>query len=327
VRAGDIAAVLGLNQSITGDTLCLPEHAVVLEPISFPEPVIRVTVEPKTAADQERMSQALHRLAEEDPTLRIGLDEESGRLVIAGMGELHLEVLLERLRREHGIPVWQGRPWVAYQETIARPVAEVDGEFDHQTGGRRQYARVVLTLRPGARGSGIRFENGVAATVIPPQFVGAVERGVQDAARTGVLGGYQVTDVAVRLAGGAAHALDSTELAFRTAAAAALREGLLRGEPLLLEPLFRIEVLVPGEYTGGVLSQLAVRRAAIEGVETRPGGVEAIVGRIPLADTFGYVTELRSATQGRGLYSMEFDRYEPMEPALAKAVLSGEAYR
>jgi elongation factor G len=327
VRAGDIAAVLGLNESVTGDTLCLPEHAVALEPISFPEPVIRVTVEPRTAADQERMSQALHRLADEDPTLRIGLDEESGRLVVAGMGELHLEVMLERLRREHGIPVWQGRPWVAYQETLARPVAAVEGEFDHQTGGRRQYGKVVLALHPGPRGSGIRFDNGVAPTMIPAPFVAAVERGVQDAARTGAMGGYQVTDVEVRLAAGVAHAQDSTEIAFRTAAAMAMREGLRQGEPVLLEPLFRIEVLVPGEYTGAVLSQLAVRRAAIEGVESRPGGVDAIVGRIPLADTFGYVTELRSATQGRGLYAMEFDRYEPMEPALAKAVLSGEAYR
>jgi elongation factor G len=327
VHAGDIAAVLGLNQSFTGDTLCLAEHPVVLEPISFPEPVIRVTVEPRTAADQERMSQALSRLADEDPTLRIGLDEESGRLVVAGMGELHLEVILERLRREHGIPVLQGRPWVAYQETISRAVAAAEAEFDHQTGGRRQYGKVVLQLRPGARGSGIRFDNGLAPTVIPAQFIPGVERGVQDAARNGVLGGYQVNDVEVRLAGGGAHAFDSTELAFRTAAATAMREGLRQGEPVLLEPLFRIEVLVPSEYTGGVLSQLAVRRASIEGVESRPGGVEAIVGRIPLADTFGYVTELRSATQGRGLYSMEFDRYEPMEPALAKAVLSGDAYR
>ncbi len=318
IHAGDIAGVLGLGRTYTGDTLSEIGHPVVLESISFPEPVIRVTVEPKTAADQERMNEALRRLADEDPTFRLGMDEESGRVVIAGMGELHLDVLLERLRREYNVPVWKGRPWVAYQETIAREVPSVEAEFSHQTG--------VLRLRPGSRGSGVRFENAVAPTVIPAHFVPAVERGVRDGAQAGVLGNHQVTDMIVRLEGGAAHPVESTELAFRTAAATALRDGMRQGEPALLEPVFRIEVLVPSEFTGGVLSQLAGRRAEIQAVEHRPGGVEAIVGDIPLAETFGYVTELRSATQGRGLFTMEFDHYALVEPDRAKAILSGGAY-
>jgi elongation factor G len=254
------------------------------------------------------------------------MDEESGRVVIAGMGELHLDVLLERLRREYGVPVWKGRPWVAYQETITREVPAVEAEFSHQTGGRGQYARVVLALRPGERGTGIRFENAVGPKLIPAHFISAVERGARDGAQAGVLGNHQVTDMTIRLEGGSAHPVESTELAFRTAAAAALRDGMHQGEPALLEPLFRIEVLVPSEFTGGVLSQLVARRAEIQAVEHRPGGLEAIVGHIPLAETFGYVTELRSATQGRGLFTMEFDHYALVDPDRAKAILSGGAY-
>ena len=327
IHAGEIGAVLGLNHTYTGDTLCLAAHPVALEAITFPEPVIRVTVEPMTASEQEHMAESLRRLADEDPTFQLGMDEESGRLVVAGMGELHLDVVLERLRREYGVQVRKGRPWVAYKETITRAVAAVEGEFIHQTGGRGQYGRVVLSLRPGERGSGIRFENHVKAGVIPAHFIPAVERGVHDAAQTGVLGGHQVTDVEVRLEGGATHPVDSTELAFRTATAGAFRDGLRQGEAVLLEPLFRIEVLVPSEYTGSVLSQLAARRAEIGSVESHPGGVEAIGGLVPLAETFGYVTELRSATQGRGLFTMEFDHYGVMDAALARAVLAGELYR
>jgi elongation factor G len=326
IHAGDIAAILGLGHTFTGDTLSEVGRPVVLESISFPEPVIRVTVEPKTAADQERMSDALRRLADEDPTFRLSMDEESGRVVIAGMGELHLDVLLERLRREYGVPVWKGRPWVAYQETITREVPAVEAEFSHQTGGRGQYALVVLALRPGERGTGIRFENAVGPKLIPAHFISAVERGARDGAQAGVLGNHQVTDMTIRLEGGSAHPVESTELAFRTAAAAALRDGMRQGEPALLEPLFRIEVLVPSEFTGGVLSQLVARRAEIQAVEHRPGGLEAIVGHIPLAETFGYVTELRSATQGRGLFTMEFDHYALVDPDRAKAILSGGAY-
>ena len=327
IHAGEIGAVLGLNHTVTGDTLCSADHPVVLEAISFPEPVIRATVEPKTAADHDRMVEALRRLADEDPTFQLGNDEESGLLVIAGMGELHLEVLLERMRREAGVQVWMGRPRVAYKETISRPVAAMEGRFIRQTGGRGQYGHVILGLRPGSRGSGIRFENASRGGVIPPQFVPAVEQGVRDGTQSGVLAGHQVTDVEVRLQGGSSHPIDSSDLAFRTAAAMAFRDGLRQGDPILLEPIFRIEVLVPTAYTGAVLAQLLARRAQIGGVEGRAGGVDAIVGSVPLAETFGYVTELRSATQGRGLFNMEFDHYAPVDPATAKTVLGGLTYR
>ncbi len=309
LRAGDIGALLGLNRSFTGDTLCAPERAVVLEPIGFPEPVITATVEPRTGADQERMAEALRRLAEEDPTFRFAHDAESGQMVVAGMGELHLEVLLERLRREYGVPATMGRPHVTYKETITRAVPRVEGRFIHQTGGHGQYGHVIFSLRPGAPGSGVSFENALSGTAVPRQFVPAVEQGVRDAVQSGVLAGYAVTDVAVRLEGGSSHVVDSSELAFRNAGAAALREGLRQGAPVLLEPLFRIEVLAPQANTGAVLGGLTARRAQIAAVEPRPGDIEAISGFVPLAEMFGYVTELRSATQGRGSFTMEFDHY------------------
>ncbi len=327
IRAGDIAAILGLNRTLTGDTLCAPERPVVLEAISFPEPVIRAVVEPKTAADHERLEQSLRKLTEEDPTFHLGVDEESGQTVVAGMGELHLEVLLERLRREYGVQALVGRPLVAYKETIARPVPEVEGKFVHLASGRGQYGHVILSLAPGEPGTGVHFDNAVSASLIPAPFVAAVEQGVRAAAHSGVLAGYAVTDVAVRLIGGSSHATESTDIAFRTAATTAFRDGLRQGEPTLLEPVFRIEVLVPHEYTGAVLAQLVARRAEIQNVDSHPGGMEAVMGQVPLAEMFGYVTELRSATQGRGQFTMEFDHYAPVPPALAKAVLSGEAFR
>jgi elongation factor G len=326
LHAGEIGAALGLNRSHTGDTLCDPARPVLLEAITFPEPVISATVEPRSAAEQDRMAEALRRLAEEDPTLRTGTDEETGQVMIAGMGELHLDVALERLRREYGVQAVMGRPRVAYKETISRPVPRVEGRFVHQTGGHGQYGHVVLALRPGARGSGIRFENALSGNAVPRQFVPAVELGVRDAAASGVLAGNAVTDIEVRLEGGSSHVVDSSDLAFRSAGAIAFRDGLRRGEAVLLEPVFRIEVLVPQESTGAVLGALVARRAAISGMEPRPGGIAAIAGHVPLAEMFGYVTELRSATQGRGLFTMEFDHYEPVEPALAKAVLSGAYY-
>ncbi|HXG28441.1 MAG TPA: elongation factor G [Nevskiales bacterium] len=323
LHAGEIGALLGLNHTYTGDTLCSAEHPLVLEAISFPEPVIRATVEPRTGADQERMAEALRRLADEDPTLAVGIDENSGQVLIAGMGELHLEVLLDRLQREYGVRVRMGRPRVAYKETITREVRAQEGRCIRQTGGHGQYGHVILTLKPGARGSGVRFVEAVAGGAVPRQFIPAVEQGVRDAAQTGVLAGYPVTDIEVRLDGGSSHPVDSSDLAFRSAAQQAMDEALRKGRPVLLEPVFRIEVLVPIEYTGTVLAQLAARRAQIRGVEPRPGRVEAIVGQVPLAEMFGYITELRSATQGRGLFSMEFDHYDEVDPALAKAVLSG----
>ena len=327
LQAGDIGAILGLGRSYTGDTLCAAEHPVVLEAIGFPEPVIRATVEPRTTADHDRMGEALRRLADEDPTFRLSTDEENGQVVIAGMGELHLEVLLERLRREYGVQVWMGRPRVAYKETIARAVPAVEGRHIHQTGGHGQYGHVILAMRPGERGSGIRFERAVKGGAVPPQFIPAVEQGIREAAQSGVLSGHAVTDVEVRLEGGSSHPVDSSDLAFRTAAASAFREGLRLGKSVLLEPVFRIELLVPTGNTGTVLAQLIARRAGIENVEPRPGDVEAIAGHVPLAEMFGYITELRSATQGRGMYTMEFDYYAVVEPAIAKAILTGATYR
>lgn len=323
LRAGDIGAILGLNRSYTGDTLCDPAHPVLLEAIGFPEPVIRATVEPRSAADHDRMAESLRRLADEDPTFQLSGDEESGRLVVAGMGELHLEVLLERLRREFGVETRMGRPQVAYKETLTRPVAEVEGRCIKQTGGHGQYGHVILSLAPGERGSGVVFENKVTGGAVPRQFIPAVEAGVRDGAQAGGLGGHSVTDVVVRLTGGSTHAVDASDLAYRTAATSAFRDGCKLGAPVLLEPCFRIEVLVPNEYVGAVLGQLGQRRADISGVEPRPGEVDAVIGRVPLAEMFGYVTELRSATQGRGLFTMEFDRYEVVPPEVARVVLAG----
>lgn len=321
LQAGDIAAILGLKQVRTGDTLCPATHPIILENIGFPEPVIRATVEPRTAADHDRMIDALRRLAEEDPTLVVGVDDDSGQVLIGGMGELHLDVLLERLRREHGIKVRMGRPRVTYKETITQTVGSVEGRFVHQSGGHGQYGHVILELRPAEPGTGIGFENAVGGGIIPRQFIPAIERGVRESAQSGVVGGYAVADVMVRLRGGSSHPVDSSELAFRNAAAQAFQEGLRLGKSVLLEPFFRIEVIAPSEYTGAVLGQLAARRAIIEGSDTRPGGLEAITGRVPLAEMFGYVTELRSATQGRGSFAMEFDRYVPLDPESTRLVL------
>ncbi len=313
IHAGDIAAVMGLKGIRTGETLCDPDHPVVLETIIFPEPVIRATVEPRTVSDHDRMAQVLVQMVDEDPTLALETDEETGQVVLAGMGELHLEVVLERLRREHALQARMGRPRVAYKETLTREVPAVEGRFVRQSGGRGQYGHVVLALRPLAPGEGLRFVDASSGGDVPRQFIAAVEQGVRDAAAAGVLGGYPVTDLEVRLTGGSSHAVDSSEPAFRAAASQAMQAGLRQGAPVLLEPVFRIEVIVPAEHTGAVLGGLSSRRAEIESVEPRRGGVEAIAGQVPLAEMFGYVTELRSATQGRGLYTMEFCRYAPVD--------------
>lgn len=320
LAAGDIGAVLGLHGVATGDTLCAAEHPVVLEAISFPEPVIRASVEPRVGGEQEQLASALRRLTDEDPTLRLDSDDESGRLVVAGMGELHLEVLRERLKREFGIATSMGRPQVTYRETVTRAVRGIEGRCIKQTGGHGQYGHVVIDLEPGAAGSGVRFESAVSGGSVPRQFFPAVEQGARDAASAGPLGGHVVTDMRVRLTGGSTHPVDASELAFRTAAANAVASALRQGKPVLLEPVFRFEVLLPAEYVGSVLGQLVQRRAAIAGVESRPGEVDAIVGRVPLAEMFGYVTELRSATQGRGQFTMEFDRYEAVPAEVAAAV-------
>ncbi|MEW6181371.1 MAG: elongation factor G [Chloroflexota bacterium] len=321
VYAGDIGAVLGLKDSFTGDTLCDPKNPILLESITFPEPVIFVAVEPKTSADQDRMAEALRRLAEEDPTFKVRTDENTGQTIIAGMGELHLDIIVDRMMREFRVQANVGRPRVSYRETISRPVVGVNYKYVKQSGGRGQYGHVVLTLEPLERGNGIRFVDRIVGGVIPKEYIPAVEKGIMEAAESGVLAGYPVTDVQVTLTDGSYHEVDSSEMAFKMAAIFAFKEGIQRGGPVLLEPIMRVEVVLPEEYLGDVLAQLNSRRAEILGMDMRPGNAQAIRALVPLAEMFGYTTDLRSATQGRGVYSMEFDHYAPVPESVKQKIL------
>ncbi len=324
VYAGDIAAVVGLKHTFTGDTLCDPKAPIVLESISFPEPVISVAVEPKSTADQDKLAKALQKLAEEDPTFRVRVDEATGQTIISGMGELHLEILIDRMKREFNVQARVGKPRVAYRETITRPVPKVEGKFVKQTGGRGQYGHVILSLEPAEPGTGIAFENKIVGGAIPKEFIPAVEKGVREAADAGVVAGYPVTDVKVTLLDGSYHEVDSSEMAFKMAASMAFREGAKQARPVLLEPIMKVEVTVPEEYLGEVLGQLSARRADIQGIEARPGNVRAVRAMVPLSEMFGYATALRSATQGRGVFTMEFDHYEPVPETLAEAIVRGD---
>ena len=322
VRAGDIAAVLGFKDTFTGDTLCEERQPVVLESITFPEPVISVAIEPKTSADQDRMADALRKLAEEDPTFRVRVDENTGQTLISGMGELHLEVLVERMVREFRVQANVGKPKVAYRESITRAVPEVSYRYVKQTGGRGQYGHVVIALEPAERGSGVIFEDKIVGGVIPREFIPAIEKGIREAADSGVLAGYPVTDVKVTLFDGSFHEVDSNEMAFKMAATFAFRQGVQQGAPVLLEPIMKVEVVVPEEFVGDVLGSLNARRAEIRGLEMRPGNAQAISAVVPLGEMFGYATELRSATQGRGVFTMEFDHYAPVPESVAKQIIS-----
>jgi len=324
VYAGDIGAVLGLKNTFTGDTLCDMANPIVLESISFPEPVISIAIEPKSAADQDKLSNALNKLAEEDPTFRVRTDEQTGQTIISGMGELHLEILIDRMKREFGVKANVGKPRVAYRESITRPVPRAEYRFVKQTGGRGQYGHVVLALEPGEPGSGIIFEDEIVGGVIPKEFIPAVEKGVREAAEAGVIAGYPVTDVKVRLYDGSYHEVDSSEMAFKVAGSMAFREGVKRGKPVLLEPIMKVEVVVPEEYIGDVIGQLSARRGEIQGMEQRPGNTRAVRAMVPLAEMFGYATQLRSATQGRGAFTMEFDHYAQVPENVAKAIMGGE---
>ena len=283
VLAGDIGAVLGMKDTFTGDTLCDAANPIILEKITFPEPVIFVAIEPKTMADQDRMGEALHKLAEEDPTFRVGTDENTGQTLIRGMGELHLEVLLDRMQREFKVQAKIGRPRVAYRESIRKPVPEIDYRYVKQTGGRGQYGHVVLSLEPGEAGSGIVFENKIRGGSIPTEYIPAVEQGVREAAEGGVLAGYPVIDVDVKLLDGSFHEVDSSDMAFKMAGSFAFKEGVQRGSPTLLEPIMDAEVVVPEVNVGDITGDLASRRAQIEGIEMRPGGVQAVTAKVPLA--------------------------------------------
>jgi elongation factor G len=323
VSAGDIGAILGMKNTFTGDTLCDAANLIVLENITFPDPVIFLAIEPKTLADQDKMSDALRKLSEEDPTFRAGTDENTGQSMIWGMGELHLEVLVNRMLREFNVHANVGTPRVAYKESISHPVSDVEHRYVKQTGGRGQYAHVVLDFEPGAAGSGIAFESRVKGGVIPQEYIPAVERGVKEAAEGGVLAGYPVTDVKVTLTDGSFHEVDSSDLAFKVAGSMAFKQGVQKGAPVLLEPIMRAEVVIPEDFVGEVTGDLSARRAGIEGIEARSGNLQAIQTTVPLAEMFGYATDLRSMTQGRGVFTMEFDHYCAVAESVTKAIMVG----
>jgi elongation factor G len=323
VMAGDIAAVLGMKFAFTGDTLCDPADPIVLGSITFPEPVIFTAIEPKTKGDQDRLGEALQKLAEEDPTFRVGTDENTGQTMIWGMGELHLEVLVDRMRREFKVDSRVGRPRVAYKESIRRSVPEVDFRYVKQTGGHGQYAHVVLALEPGAPGTGIEFSNKVRGGKIPTEFIPAVEQGVREAAEGGVLAGYPMTDVSVTLLDGSFHEVDSSPMAFKMAGSMGFKEGVQQAGPVLLEPMMKVEVLVPDEAVGEITGDLASRRSSIEGIEHRGGNTQVIQAVAPLAEMFGYATALRSLTQGRGVFTMEFDHYQEVAKKVSETLLAG----
>jgi elongation factor G len=320
VLAGDIAAALGFKESFTGDTLCDTKN-VVLESITFPEPVIYIAIEPKTAVDQEKMGEALRKLSEEDPTFRVRTDETTAQTIIAGMGELHLDVLVDRMLREFKVQANVGKPRVAYRESITRKVDKVNLKYAKQSGGHGQYGHVVLRMEPGERGSGVIFENKIVGGTIPKEYIPAVEKGIKEASESGVLAGYPVVDLKVSLIDGSFHEVDSNEMAFKMAASMGFKEGVQRGGPVLLEPIMKVEVVVPEEYLGDVIGQLNSRRGMILGMEMRPGNAQAVNAMVPLGEMFGYATELRSASQGRGVFSMEFDHYAPVSESVAQEII------
>ena len=321
--AGDIAAVLGLKNSFTGDTLCDIGSPILLETITFPDPVIMVAIEPKTTADQDKLATALKKLSEEDPTFQVRVDGDTGQTLISGMGELHLEVLVDRMLREFRVQARVGRPRVAYKESITRPVEKVDYRHVKQTGGHGQYGHVVLNLAPGDDGSGIIFEEEIRGGVIPREYISAVEKGVRAAAESGVLAGYPVTDVKVTLVDGSSHDVDSSDLAFKMAGSMAFRQGIQKGSPVLQEPIMRVEVVIPEEFLGDIIGQVNSRRGDVQGMDAHPGGSQGVRAMVPLAEMFGYATELRSATKGRGAFTMEFDHYSKISMELSQKIVVG----
>lgn len=323
VRAGDIAATLGLKTTFTGDTICAQNAPIVLEAIDFPEPVISLAVEPKSNADQDKMGIALKSLSEEDPTFQVRVDDQTGQTVLYGMGELHLEVLVDRLLREFKVAANVGQPRVAYRETITRAVEKAEGRFVRQTGGRGQFGHVVLRLEPLPPGSGFVFENAIVGGVIPKEFINPAEAGIREALDSGVLAGYPLVDIKATLIDGSFHEVDSSEMAFKIAGSMALKEGVQGGQPVLLEPIMFVEVVAPEDYTGDVIGNLSARRGNIEGMELRIEGIQSIKAMVPLAEMFGYATRLRSMTQGRGTFTMEFHHYAPVSDEIAKSVMRG----
>jgi elongation factor G len=320
VYAGDIAAAVGLKSVVTGDTICDVKHPVVLERMEFPKPVITLAIEPKTKADQEKLGQGLAKLTSEDPTFQVRTDDETGQVVISGMGELHLEIIVDRLRREFDVAATVGRPQVAYRETLTK-ASKADYRHVKQTGGRGQYGHVKLRVVPGAPGSGFVFKNEIFGGAVPREFIGPVEAGVREAITTGVLAGYPIEDVTVTLYDGSSHDVDSSEVAFKIAGSMAFREAARRSSPVLLEPVMKVEVVVPEAYMGDVIADLNSRRGKVRSMEAH-GGTQIVNASVSLAEMFGYATELRSRTQGRATYTMHFDRYEQVPPAVSEEIVA-----
>ena len=320
VYAGDIAAAVGMKSVSTGDTLCDEKHPIVLESMDFPKPVISLAIEPKTKADQEKLGVGLQKLMAEDPTFRVNTDQQTGQVIIAGMGELHLEIIVDRLKREFNVEASVGKPQVAYKETLTRP-ADGEGRYVKQTGGRGQYGHAKIHLYPGAPGTGYIFENEVVGGSIPKEFIKPIDEGIKEALTRGVLAGYPVDDVKIELYDGSYHDVDSSEMAFKIAGSMAFQDAAKRARPVLLEPVMRVEVVVPKEYMGDVMGNLASRRGQIQSQEDR-GGTQIIAARVPLSEMFGYATDLRSRTQGRATFSMHFDRYEPAPQNVSEEVVA-----
>ncbi|HEY3375281.1 MAG TPA: elongation factor G [Candidatus Aquicultor sp.] len=320
VATGDIVAAVGLKQATTGDTLCDPSHPVLLESMVFPEPVIAVAIEPKTKADQEKLSTALAKLAEEDPTFRVKTDEETGQTIIEGMGELHLEIIVDRLMREFGVQANVGRPQVSYRETVKKAVTGIHGRYIRQTGGRGQFGHVVIDLEP-VQGIGYEFVDAIVGGKVPREYIPAVDKGIQEALTAGIMAGFPVVDVKITLKDGSYHPVDSSELAFKIAGSMAFKEAVKKAQPVLLEPVMAVEVTVPEEYMGDVIGDLSSRRGHIIGMEPR-AGAQVVRAEVPLAEMFGYATDLRSKTQGRAVYTMQFKHYQELPQSLAEEIVS-----
>lgn len=325
IGAGDIAAIIGLRHSFTGETLSDPDNPILLESITFPAPVISVSIEPRSKADQDKLAAALKSLADEDPTFRVRVDENTGQTLISGMGELHLEVLIDRMVREFNVNAKIGRPQVAYRETITQAV-EAEGRFVRQSGGRGQYGHVKVRFEPLEPGSGFQFENAVVGGAVPREYMNAIESGIRDALEGGVLSGYPIVDIKATVFDGSYHEVDSSEMAFRIAGSLAVRNGIPKAKPILLEPVMKVEVVLPEEFLGDVIGDLNARRGQIDGLEVHSKGLQAIEASVPLAEMFGYATRLRSLTQGRGTFTMEFDRYLPVPENVMRSILQGSGY-
>jgi elongation factor G len=321
IGAGEIVAAVGLKATTTGDTLAIETAPIRLESMTFPDPVISVAIEPKTKADQDKLAQALARLSEEDPTFRVRSDEETGQTIIAGMGELHLEIIVDRLMREFNVNANVGRPQVAYRETVGKPVEKVEGRFVRQTGGRGQYGHAVINMEPADAGEGYEFVDKIVGGKIPREYISSVDMGIQEAMESGVLAGFPVVDIRVELVDGSYHDVDSSEMAFKIAGSMAFKNAMQRAKPKLLEPIMAVEVVTPEEYLGDVMGDLNARRGRVEGLEPR-GNAQAIRARVPLATMFGYATDLRSTTQGRATFTMQFDRYEEAPQSIAGEIVS-----